>query len=104
MKVADSMKALNERKENAFNDPEHKSEGEPTTIDAYRLVVVGLDLDVVEVEDNAIAVARYAMDAIVADLISPPLALKMLALDLFIAGVYYERERSRATASGVDHG
>lgn len=104
MSIARSIEVLNERKAAVLHDPERDSEGTVLELDDWRPVLVGLDLDIHEVEMVASACARHALDAVNSGRISLLLSVRAIAFDLFIAGVYYERERSRAAASGgADH-
>lgn len=101
MSIMGSVEALNARKAAVLDDPGRAREGAVLELDDWRPVLVGLDLDIIEVERVASGCAMYGLRCAATgttDLVS---SIRALAFDMFVAGVYYER--SRGDASGGDH-
>src|SRR4051812_41476483 len=100
MTIAETIEALNERKTSALNDPERRLEGQVLDYDWYRAVLVGLDLDLMEAARVAGSCADHVSVTVQQTGLSLRNGISQLALDMFVAGVFYERERTGAPASG----
>lgn len=98
----EAMDALNARKAAALgDDPEAPQPQGEDQDQAWRLILSGMDIDLDELDDLAVQMARQMLamlgPVVVASVGGSPLpvVLKMAAFDAFAAGVYYEQNRER---------
>jgi hypothetical protein len=98
MTVWEAIRALDERKAAALGDPDHQRTGERMSDEEYRCILVGLDLDLAELDDVAQAMARYASALVSTGNVSLPEMFTTLVRDMIISGVLYDRARQHQQA------
>lgn len=101
MKIFAAIAALNERKMAVLNG---QAEGTVLDRNAFRPVLVGLDLDIEDLAHVGARCSSHLLAMVASGRIPLDLAIEQLAIDMVAAGVFYERERMGAPASQGDHG